>query len=152
MREAITRWGGRVGLPGHWHGRLRHRGLLLLYGFDTHELFRRSLPHALARAGSPDREPAFDRHRSRSKRQQLLIPLATSADNEQEHNALYLQETGAAVALAKDTATPEGLRISVAPLLSSPGTRQQMAQQARSLGRPDAADRLAAVLLDVATG
>jgi transposase-like protein len=44
----------------------------LLYGFDTHELFRRSLLHALARAGSPDREPAFDRHRSRSKRQQLL--------------------------------------------------------------------------------
>jgi hypothetical protein len=26
-----------------------------------------------ATAGSPDREPAFDRHRSRSKRQQLLI-------------------------------------------------------------------------------
>jgi hypothetical protein len=25
-----------------------------------------------ATAGSPDREPAFDRHRSRSKRQQLL--------------------------------------------------------------------------------
>ncbi|RPE27102.1 hypothetical protein EDD90_10783 [Streptomyces sp. Ag109_O5-1] len=72
VREAITRWSGRVGLPGHRHGRLRHRGLLLLYGFDTHELFRRPLPHALARAGSPDREPAFDRHHSRSKRQQLL--------------------------------------------------------------------------------
>ncbi|MEU1036353.1 hypothetical protein ABZ402_48605, partial [Streptomyces mirabilis] len=28
--------------------------------------------HALATTGSPDRESAFDRHRSRSKRQQLL--------------------------------------------------------------------------------
>ncbi|MET9964719.1 UDP-N-acetylglucosamine--N-acetylmuramyl-(pentapeptide) pyrophosphoryl-undecaprenol N-acetylglucosamine transferase [Streptomyces sp. NPDC006356] len=81
----------------------------------------------------------------------VLIPLATSAGNEQEHNALHLQEAGAAVALARDAVTPEGLRISVAPLLSSSSTRRQMAQQARSLGRPDAADRLAEVLLNVAT-
>jgi integrase len=46
----------------------------LLYGFDTHELFRRPRLHAPATAGSLDREPAFDRHRSRSKRQQLLTP------------------------------------------------------------------------------
>ncbi len=72
VREAITRWSGRVGLPTHRHGRLQHRGLLLLYGFDTHELFRRPRLHAPATAGSLDREPAFDRHRSRSKRQQLL--------------------------------------------------------------------------------
>lgn len=82
----------------------------------------------------------------------VLIPLATSAGNEQEHNALRLQEAGAAVALVRDAVTSEGLRIAVAPLLSSSGTRQQMAQQARSLGRPDAADRLVEVLLDVATG
>lgn len=86
VREAITRQSSRVGLPGHRHGRLRHRDLLLLHGFDTPELFRRSLPHALATAGSPDREPAFDRHRSRSKRQQLLtthpdptLPQSTTA-------------------------------------------------------------------------
>jgi hypothetical protein len=51
----------------------------LLYGFDTHELFRRPRLHAPATAGSLDREPAFDRHRSRSKRQQLLrSPFLTS--------------------------------------------------------------------------
>ncbi|MET7725320.1 UDP-N-acetylglucosamine--N-acetylmuramyl-(pentapeptide) pyrophosphoryl-undecaprenol N-acetylglucosamine transferase [Streptomyces mirabilis] len=81
----------------------------------------------------------------------ILIPLATSAGNEQEHNALYLQEAGAAVALLRDAVTPEGLRDAVGPILSSPGERQHMAQQARALGRPDAADRLAEVLLTVAT-
>ncbi|MFE2708857.1 glycosyltransferase [Streptomyces mirabilis] len=81
----------------------------------------------------------------------ILIPLATSAGNEQEHNALYLQEAGAAVALLRDAVTPEGLRDAVGPILSSPGERQHMAQQARVLGRPDAADRLAEVLLTVAT-
>ncbi|MGW5498433.1 hypothetical protein [Streptomyces olivaceoviridis] len=65
--------------------------------------------------------------------------------------ALHLQETGAAVALLRDAVTPEGLRSAVAPLTTSPGERRRMAQQARSLGRPDAADRLAEVLLDVAT-
>ncbi|MFE2515587.1 glycosyltransferase [Streptomyces mirabilis] len=81
----------------------------------------------------------------------ILIPLATSAGNEQEHNALYLQEAGAAVALLRDAVTPEGLRDAVGPILSSPGERQHMAQQARALGRPDAADRLAEELLTVAT-
>ncbi|MEU0822738.1 UDP-N-acetylglucosamine--N-acetylmuramyl-(pentapeptide) pyrophosphoryl-undecaprenol N-acetylglucosamine transferase [Streptomyces mirabilis] len=81
----------------------------------------------------------------------ILIPLATSAGNEQEHNALYLQEADAAVALLRDAVTPEGLRDAVGPIISSPGERQHMAQQARALGRPDAADRLAEVLLTVAT-
>ncbi|GGL03279.1 UDP-N-acetylglucosamine--N-acetylmuramyl-(pentapeptide) pyrophosphoryl-undecaprenol N-acetylglucosamine transferase [Streptomyces flaveus] len=80
----------------------------------------------------------------------VLIPLATSAGNEQEHNALHLQQAGAAVALLKDAVTPEGLRAAVGPILSSAEQRQHMAQQARALGRPDAADRLTDVLLGVA--
>ncbi|WP_435059389.1 UDP-N-acetylglucosamine--N-acetylmuramyl-(pentapeptide) pyrophosphoryl-undecaprenol N-acetylglucosamine transferase [Streptomyces sp. bgisy060] len=80
----------------------------------------------------------------------VLIPLATSAGNEQEHNALHLQQTGAAVALLKDAVTPEGLRNAVAPILAAPERREQMAVQARALGRPDAADRLTDVLLSVA--
>ncbi|KPC70119.1 UDP-diphospho-muramoylpentapeptide beta-N-acetylglucosaminyltransferase, partial [Streptomyces sp. NRRL F-6602] len=40
----------------------------------------------------------------------VLIPLATSAGNEQEHNALHLQGAGAAVALTGDRATASALR------------------------------------------
>ncbi|MFI5800977.1 UDP-N-acetylglucosamine--N-acetylmuramyl-(pentapeptide) pyrophosphoryl-undecaprenol N-acetylglucosamine transferase [Streptomyces sp. NPDC051677] len=82
----------------------------------------------------------------------VLIPLATSAGNEQEHNALHLQQAGAAVALVKGAVTSDGLRAAVGRILASPVQRKDMAQQARSLGRPDAADRLTEVLLDVATG
>ncbi|MBK6013800.1 UDP-N-acetylglucosamine--N-acetylmuramyl-(pentapeptide) pyrophosphoryl-undecaprenol N-acetylglucosamine transferase [Streptomyces sp. MBT53] len=80
----------------------------------------------------------------------VLIPLATSAGNEQEHNALHLQRAGAAVALVKEAVTAEGLRAAVSPILSSPKSREQMAERARSVGRPDAAERLTDVLLSVA--
>ncbi|MEV0735452.1 UDP-N-acetylglucosamine--N-acetylmuramyl-(pentapeptide) pyrophosphoryl-undecaprenol N-acetylglucosamine transferase [Streptomyces sp. NPDC050549] len=79
----------------------------------------------------------------------VLIPLATSAGNEQEHNALHLQQAGAAIALVKGAVTPEGLRSAVSPILASPEKRQHMAQQARTAGRPDAADRLTELLLSV---
>jgi UDP-N-acetylglucosamine--N-acetylmuramyl-(pentapeptide) pyrophosphoryl-undecaprenol N-acetylglucosamine transferase len=79
----------------------------------------------------------------------VLIPLASSAGNEQEHNALHLQEAGAAVALTRGATTPEGLQAAVAPILASPEQRHHMAQQARTLGRPDAADVLAELLLSV---
>ncbi|WOX11445.1 UDP-N-acetylglucosamine--N-acetylmuramyl-(pentapeptide) pyrophosphoryl-undecaprenol N-acetylglucosamine transferase [Streptomyces sp. N50] len=80
----------------------------------------------------------------------VLIPLATSAGNEQEHNALHLQRAGAAVALVKEAVTAEGLRAAVYPILSSPKGREQMAERAQSVGRPDAAERLTDVLLSVA--
>jgi UDP-N-acetylglucosamine--N-acetylmuramyl-(pentapeptide) pyrophosphoryl-undecaprenol N-acetylglucosamine transferase len=79
----------------------------------------------------------------------VLIPLATSAGNEQEHNALHLQDAGAAVALLKEAVTPDGLRHAVALILTSPERRRQMAERARSVGRPDAAERLTDVLLSV---
>ncbi|MFG2030056.1 glycosyltransferase [Streptomyces sp. NPDC048825] len=80
----------------------------------------------------------------------VLIPLATSAGNEQEHNALHLQEAGAGVALLKDAVTAERLRAAVGPILASAEQSQHMAQQARALGRPNAAERLTDVLLGVA--
>lgn len=81
----------------------------------------------------------------------VLTPLATSAGNEQRHNAFQLQQVGATVALVKEAATAEGLRTAVSPVLTSPERREQIADQARVAGRTDAADRLTNVLLHVAT-
>jgi UDP-N-acetylglucosamine--N-acetylmuramyl-(pentapeptide) pyrophosphoryl-undecaprenol N-acetylglucosamine transferase len=78
----------------------------------------------------------------------VLIPLATSAGNEQEHNARFLQDVGAALALV-GRPTPETLREAVAPLLMDPARRAAMAQRAQAQGRPDAAERLVDVLLSV---
>ncbi|MFJ8113501.1 hypothetical protein [Streptomyces sp. NPDC096132] len=62
----------------------------------------------------------------------------------------HLQQAGAAVALLKEAVIPDGLRTAAAPILSSTERRTQMAQQARALGRPDAAEHLTDVLLEAA--
>nr|WP_202501647.1 UDP-N-acetylglucosamine--N-acetylmuramyl-(pentapeptide) pyrophosphoryl-undecaprenol N-acetylglucosamine transferase [Streptomyces sp. SID5785] len=79
----------------------------------------------------------------------VLVPLATSAGNEQAHNAAHLEEVGAAVALTGEV-TAGRLREAIAPLLSDPGRRTEMAAAARTRGRPDAAERLVDLLLSVA--
>nr|WP_246113603.1 UDP-N-acetylglucosamine--N-acetylmuramyl-(pentapeptide) pyrophosphoryl-undecaprenol N-acetylglucosamine transferase [Streptomyces montanus] len=81
----------------------------------------------------------------------VYIPLATSAGNEQAHNARYLQDAGAAVALLGDV-TAESLRDTVGPLLTDPARRATLAEQARAHGKPDAADRLVDVILSAASG
>ncbi|MFH8553677.1 UDP-N-acetylglucosamine--N-acetylmuramyl-(pentapeptide) pyrophosphoryl-undecaprenol N-acetylglucosamine transferase [Streptomyces celluloflavus] len=80
----------------------------------------------------------------------VFIPLASSAGNEQAHNARHLEESGAAVALVGEV-TGERLRGAVGPLLEDPGRRGAMAAAARAQGRPDAADRLVDVLLTAAS-
>lgn len=79
----------------------------------------------------------------------VFIPLATSAGNEQAHNARHLQETGAAIALLGE-ATPDTLQAAVEPLLADPHRRTAMAGRARAAGRPDAAERLVDVVLAAA--
>ncbi|MFC4518044.1 glycosyltransferase [Streptomyces ehimensis] len=81
----------------------------------------------------------------------VFIPLASSAGNEQAHNARYLEGAGAAVALLGDV-TADRLRDAVGPLLADPARREAMAQRARAHGRPDAADRLVDVILSAASG
>ncbi|OOC55151.1 MULTISPECIES: UDP-N-acetylglucosamine--N-acetylmuramyl-(pentapeptide) pyrophosphoryl-undecaprenol N-acetylglucosamine transferase [Nocardiopsis] len=81
----------------------------------------------------------------------VLVPLASSAGDEQRHNARHLQESGAAVALL-DEVTAEGLRKAVEPLLDDPQRRARIAGRAREHGRPDAAERLVDVVLSAARG
>ncbi|SCK48375.1 UDP-N-acetylglucosamine-N-acetylmuramylpentapeptide N-acetylglucosamine transferase [Streptomyces sp. SceaMP-e96] len=81
----------------------------------------------------------------------VFVPLASSAGNEQAHNARHLEETGAAVAFVGDVTT-ERLQHALGPLLTDPSRRAAMAERAREHGRPDAADRLVDVLLSAASG
>ncbi|WP_436738248.1 UDP-N-acetylglucosamine--N-acetylmuramyl-(pentapeptide) pyrophosphoryl-undecaprenol N-acetylglucosamine transferase [Streptomyces sp. BBFR102] len=80
----------------------------------------------------------------------VFVPLASSAGDEQGHNARHLARAGAALALEGRAATPEGLRQAVEPLLTDPARREAMATAARAHGRPDAADRLVDVVLAAA--
>lgn len=80
----------------------------------------------------------------------VFVPLASSAGNEQAHNARHLRDAGAALALEGTAATPDGLREAVEPLLTDPARRAAMATAAREQGRPDAAERLVDVILSAA--
>ncbi|CNG31687.1 UDP-N-acetylglucosamine-N-acetylmuramyl-(pentapeptide) pyrophosphoryl-undecaprenol N-acetylglucosamine transferase [Mycobacterium tuberculosis] len=78
-----------------------------------------------------------------------LVPLASSAGNEQVHNARHLEEIGAAIALVGDV-SPDRLRAAIAPLLADASRRAEMANQAQAHGRPEAAARLVEVILAAA--
>ncbi|MFC1402603.1 MULTISPECIES: glycosyltransferase [Streptacidiphilus] len=79
----------------------------------------------------------------------ILVPLASSAGGEQAHNARHLHDAGAAAALLGEATAP-ALRGLLEPLLDDPEQRVAMAERARSLGRPDAAEQLVDLLLTVA--
>ncbi|WP_069816201.1 UDP-N-acetylglucosamine--N-acetylmuramyl-(pentapeptide) pyrophosphoryl-undecaprenol N-acetylglucosamine transferase [Streptomyces sp. TP-A0874] len=81
----------------------------------------------------------------------VFVPLASSAGNEQAHNARHLEDAGAAVALTGEV-TADRLRNALGPLLTDPARRAGMAESARAHGRPDAAERLVDVLLSAASG
>ena len=79
----------------------------------------------------------------------VLIPLPTSARDEQRHNARHLAALGAALALDGDV-TPGTLTAALGPLLADPARRAAVAAGARAQGRPDAAERLADAVLAAA--
>jgi UDP-N-acetylglucosamine--N-acetylmuramyl-(pentapeptide) pyrophosphoryl-undecaprenol N-acetylglucosamine transferase len=80
----------------------------------------------------------------------VLIPLVPTGGNEQEHNARYLQQAGAARALLGRSPTAADLQDALDGLIADPVLRAGMAAQAAQLGRPQAAHDLATVLLTLA--
>lgn len=69
----------------------------------------------------------------------VLVPFPHAADDHQTKNALALEAAGAAVHLAESELLSKQASEVVASLLTEPSRRQNIAQAARSFGRPDAA-------------
>jgi UDP-N-acetylglucosamine--N-acetylmuramyl-(pentapeptide) pyrophosphoryl-undecaprenol N-acetylglucosamine transferase len=82
----------------------------------------------------------------------VLVPYAAAADDHQTANARALAEAGAAAVLAEGAATPEAMAGAVAGVLGDPARAARMAAAAAALGIPDAAERLAGLIEDVAGG
>ncbi|WP_157254228.1 UDP-N-acetylglucosamine--N-acetylmuramyl-(pentapeptide) pyrophosphoryl-undecaprenol N-acetylglucosamine transferase [Nonomuraea typhae] len=80
----------------------------------------------------------------------VLIPLIPTGGDEQRKNASYLASSGAARALLEPRPTSQMLLAELMPILADPALRAAMAESARKLGRLDAADALADVLLEAA--
>jgi len=77
----------------------------------------------------------------------ILVPFALAADDHQRTNARALAAAGAAVVLEEADLGGESLAAAVRSLVDAPGRLAAMEGAARSLGRPDAAARVADLLL-----
>ena len=83
-------------------------------------------------------------------RPSILVPLPHSLDNDQLHNARALAEAGGATVVPQSEFTPQALARQLTDLLAKPQTLAAQAAAARAYGKPDAAARLADLVLDVA--
>ncbi len=80
-------------------------------------------------------------------RASILVPLPIAPYDHQAHNARQLVEAGAAIMLRDHECTGERLEKELRTLLADgPARLVAMGEAARSLGRPDAADAVAAVV------
>ncbi|MDB6164122.1 MAG: murG [Xanthomonadaceae bacterium] len=77
----------------------------------------------------------------------VLVPFPHAVDDHQTRNADYLVERNAAVLIPESGRLAGELRTTLAELASDPARRLAMAEAARQLARPDAAERVADVVL-----
>jgi UDP-N-acetylglucosamine--N-acetylmuramyl-(pentapeptide) pyrophosphoryl-undecaprenol N-acetylglucosamine transferase len=80
----------------------------------------------------------------------ILVPLPHALDQDQFANAGVLEHRAAAIRLVQNEFTPRRLADEITALAAAPQRLQDMAAAARSMGRRDAADRLADLVLRVA--
>ena len=85
-------------------------------------------------------------------RPSILVPLPHALDQDQFANAGVLAGVNAAIRLPQAEFTPQRLAAEIAALAGAPKRLAAMAAAAKFLGRLDAADRLADLVLKVARG
>lgn len=77
----------------------------------------------------------------------LLVPLPTATDNHQYFNAQAIEDTQAGWVVTQDAFTPEALAAKLESMLLLPRRLGELAANMAQLGTPDAADRLADIVL-----
>jgi UDP-N-acetylglucosamine--N-acetylmuramyl-(pentapeptide) pyrophosphoryl-undecaprenol N-acetylglucosamine transferase len=80
----------------------------------------------------------------------LFVPLPQSLDGDQAANAAFIAQAGAAEVVKQSDFTPAFLTARLAQLVDMPDALTQAAGAAKRVGVPDAAERLADLVLDVA--
>ncbi len=85
-------------------------------------------------------------------RPSILVPFPFALDQDQAANAAHLAETGAANVIKQSEFTPQWLAARLAEAFADPQGLTRRAEAAKSAGIPDAAERLADLVLRVAKG
>lgn len=80
----------------------------------------------------------------------LLVPLPGSLDQDQAANAAFLESMGGATRILQPDFTPRHLADELSKLIAQPAHLTRMAANAKSAGIPDAADRLADLVIATA--
>jgi UDP-N-acetylglucosamine--N-acetylmuramyl-(pentapeptide) pyrophosphoryl-undecaprenol N-acetylglucosamine transferase len=81
----------------------------------------------------------------------ILVPYPHATGNHQEANARELERVGAAEVLLDRDLAPEALTRRLLALVGDQRRRTSMSAQARSWATPDADERVAAFVLEVAS-
>jgi UDP-N-acetylglucosamine--N-acetylmuramyl-(pentapeptide) pyrophosphoryl-undecaprenol N-acetylglucosamine transferase len=79
----------------------------------------------------------------------ILVPFAAATADHQSANARGLVEAGAAILIPEKALDPATLAAHMQAVLSDPAAAARMARSALSQGRPDATDRLVALVLSL---
>ena len=79
----------------------------------------------------------------------ILVPYPYAAENHQEHNARACEEAGAARMILDRELTSERLGSVLMELFSEPGKLEKMAAASKAMGRPEAADTIADMVIDM---
>lgn len=82
----------------------------------------------------------------------ILVPLPTSMDNHQYHNAEALEDIGGGWLIAQDGFTPASLAARLEAFLTAPTTLARAAESVKTFGSPEAAMHLAKLVLATAEG
>ena len=85
-------------------------------------------------------------------RASFLVPLPHAIDDHQSKNAEFLAQRGAALILPQKNTSPEALAEHLTEVFMSSHRLIEMAQQARTLARPQAAQQVVDICMEVARG
>jgi UDP-N-acetylglucosamine--N-acetylmuramyl-(pentapeptide) pyrophosphoryl-undecaprenol N-acetylglucosamine transferase len=82
----------------------------------------------------------------------VLVPYPHATADHQSTNAAWMRDAGAAEVLADSALAPDTLASTVAALIGDAPRLERMAAASRAIARPDAAERIADEILQVASG
>jgi UDP-N-acetylglucosamine--N-acetylmuramyl-(pentapeptide) pyrophosphoryl-undecaprenol N-acetylglucosamine transferase len=87
-----------------------------------------------------------------ARRASLLVPFAGAAEGHQSANAAALREAGGAEVIEEATLTPGRLAERIRWFLAHPEALTAMEERLAPLARPDAAERIAGLCLELMAG
>lgn len=80
----------------------------------------------------------------------ILVPIPTGVSHDQTRNAFSYARSGAAVVLEQENLTPNLLLAEIERILSDEKKQKEMSEAAHGFARPDAARKVAEIVLDTA--